>query len=86
MNYIKINDKSEIAKTIIEEGNLQLVKDTNGPSSSMNMWHLYIKNTRGYYQEIKTIQVDDAQRLVKAKLPFYELTSMPDWHCKGIIK
>jgi hypothetical protein len=50
------------------------------------MWHLYIKNTRGYYQEIKTIQVDDAQRLVKAKLPFYELTSMPDWHCKGIIK
>ena len=82
MNYTTVKDKSEIAKMVVEEGNLRLVKDTNGPSSSMNMWHLYIKNTRGQYQEIKTMQVDDAQQLVKAKLPVYELTSMPDWHCK----
>lgn len=80
MHYVAINDKSEIAKTIIEEGNLRLVKDTDGPSSSMNDWHLYIKNNHGYHQFIKTMQVDDARMLVKAKLQVYELTSMPDWH------
>lgn len=74
MHYVTINDKSEIAKTIIDEGNLRLVKDTNGPSSSMNDWHLYIKNNHGYHQFIKTMQVGDAQSLVKTKLQVYEST------------
>lgn len=75
MHYVTtINDKSEITKTIIDEGNLRLVKDTNGPSSCVNDWHLYIKNNHGYHQFIKTMQVGDAQMLVKASLPVYEST------------
>lgn len=83
MNYVTVKDKSEIAKMVVEEGNLRLVKDTDGPSSSMNMWNLYIKNIYGQYQEIKAMQVDDAQWLVKTRLPVYSLDSMPDWHRKG---
>ena len=72
MSYVTVKDKSEIAKMVVEEGNLRLVI-TNGPLSIMNMWNLYIKNTRDQYQEITALQVDDAQQLVKAKLPVYEL-------------
>lgn len=74
MNRLLVKNKSKIAKTVVEEGNLRLVKDTDGPSSSLNDWHLYIKNTRGYHQFIKTMQVGDAQSLVKTKLRVYEST------------
>jgi len=74
MNRLLVKSKSEITKTVVEEGNLRLVKDTDGPSSCMNDWHLYIKNNHGYHQFIKTMRVDDAQMLVKAKLQVYEST------------
>ena len=80
MNYTTVKDKSEIMKTVVEEGNLRLVKDTNGPSSSMNMWNLSIKTAGGCYLEIKTMQVDDAQWLVKTRLPVYSLASMPGFY------
>lgn len=74
MNRLLVKNKSEIAKTVVEEGNLCLVKDTDGPSCCMNDWHLYIKNARGNHQFIKTMQVGDAQSLVKTKLRVYEST------------
>lgn len=74
MNRLLVKSKSEIAKTVVEEGILRLVKDTDGPSSCPNQWHLYIKNNRGYHQFIKTMNVDDARMLVKAKLQVYEST------------
>jgi len=77
MTRIRVKDKSEIAETVIEEGRLRLVKDTQGPWSSINMWHLEIKNTYGHYQEIHTLHVDEAQLLVNATLPTYSSDSNP---------
>ena len=77
MNYTTVKDKSEIMKTVVEEGNLRLVKDTDGPSKSINMWNISIKTAGGCYLEIKTMQVDDAQWLVKTRLPVYSLDSVP---------
>ena len=77
LTRIKVKDKSEIAETVIEEGRIRLVKDTQGPWSSINMWHLEIKNTRGWYQQIKTLHVEEAQLLVNTTLPTYNSDSNP---------
>jgi hypothetical protein len=74
---IKVKNKSKISKTIIEEGRFRLIKDVHGPWCSINMWHLEIKNTRGWYQEIHTLHVDDAQLLVNTTLPVYDSDSNP---------
>lgn len=74
---ITVKDKSKISKTMIEEGRIRLIKDVQGPWSSLNMWHLEIKNTRGWYQEIHTLHVDEAQLLVNTTLPVYDSDSNP---------
>ena len=53
------------------EGNLKAVKDT-GDFGGCNMWHLYIKTTRGYYNMFQWMSVYNIQDLFTTKLPVYE--------------
>jgi len=53
------------------EGNLKAVKDTSD-FGGCNMWHLYIKTTRGYYNMFQWMSVYNIQDLFNAKLPVYE--------------
>jgi hypothetical protein len=55
----------------VVEGNLQAVKDTSDWSDE-NMWQLYIKSTRGYYERIQWMSVYNIQDLFNTKLPKYE--------------
>lgn len=56
------------------EGNLKAVKDTNDWSNE-NMWHLYAKTTRGYYDSVQWMHVGNIQKFFNTKLPVYQAKS-----------
>ena len=55
----------------VVEGNLKAVKDTSDWSNE-NMWMLYIKTTRGYYEHVQWTGVHRIQEFFKTKLPVYQ--------------
>jgi len=55
----------------VVEGNLKAVKDTND-FGGCNMWQLYIKSTRGYYEKVQWMSVYNIQDFFTTKLPKYE--------------
>jgi hypothetical protein len=59
--------------TIITEGNLKAIKDTDD-FGGINMWRLYIKDTRGYWEDIQWMSVGRIQKLFNETLPVYEET------------
>jgi hypothetical protein len=52
------------------EGNLKAVKDISD-FGGMNMWHLHIKTTNGYWDDIQWMNHYSIQQLFKEKLPEY---------------
>ncbi len=59
-----------IKDCIIEEHNLRAEKcmdDFGGP----NMWRLYVKSQRGYWESVQWMNVYTIQDFFKTKLPVY---------------
>lgn len=57
---------------VIDECHVRAVKcqDTFG---GCNMWNLQVKNSEGYFVEVKWMNVDNIQQFFKTKLPIYFL-------------
>lgn len=55
----------------VVEGNLKAVKDTSDWSNE-NMWHLYVKTTRGHYNSVQWMSLYNIQPFFNTKLPEYK--------------
>jgi hypothetical protein len=60
-----------IKECVITEGNLQAEKSLSN-FGNCNMWHLYIKNTSGYFESVQWMSVYNIQKFFKTKLPIYK--------------
>lgn len=67
-----MKNKNKIKPFEVIEGNLRAVKDTSD-FGGVNMWHLYIKTTKGYWSDsIQWMGYYKIQELFKTELPKYK--------------
>ena len=62
--------KNGIESQVIEEGNLRAVKDT-GDFGGPDMWHLFVKDTTGWFRHVQWMDISNAQPFFKTRLPSY---------------